>query len=347
MNNKTKKYRGGNNKLLDDSFVINNLKEFLNERPLKYKFDIKKNTHYGKSTFDVFIQNSDQVTNDYNPNNEPCLSIILYTTNQGVSIAINTLNKCIPINNYGNFMLNSIKDFAYKYGYYSVIITSDGSTLDFKFNEDGNIKHVYLDLSILSILSTGESWYNKLGFYTPINTEQIQDNTFKIRQDIGDIDEPSKIIEYINNSLKPYEKRINRIPPCFKLVNTYRKFGELYNFILDLTKKTDKNSIQEVFQEITNIIKNNCDTNTNTCRISYDTLFKIDCFIMFLYNLLDIKYKATSLIYIVPKNEDNMSEVGTGNKSGGKSFISLKKKKKKRNTKKKSKIYTSGHLKRH
>lgn len=334
MSNKTKKYRGGNdNNLLDDNFIISNLKNLLNDQRFKYKFDIKKITRYGRSVFDIFIENDDELTNSYNPNNEPCMSIIFYNINEGISIAINTINKCIPINNYGNFMLNSIKEFAKKYGYYSVMITSDGSTLEFNFNEDGKKKYIGLDLAILSILSFGESWYNKMGFYTSINREQIQDNTFKIRQDIGDIDEPSKIIEFINDSLKPYKNRENKTPICFKLVNSYGKFRDLYNFILDLTKKTDTNSIQEVFKEINNIIKMNCDTNTNTCKIDYETMLKIDCFIMFMYNLLDIKYKATSLLYIVPKNTIKISP-----KSGGKSL--------KNNIKRKSKTKRKSNIKR-
>lgn len=346
MKSKTKKYRGGNNDILvDENFFISNLKEILNQRPLKYKFDIKKNLRYGKSTFDVFIENSDDITKNFNPDDEPCLSLSLYKTNEGVSIVINLLNKCIPINNYGNFMINSVKEFATKYGYYSVIITSDGSTLTFKFNDDnGEYKNIDIDLPILSILSSGESWYNKLGFYTPINKEQIQDNTYKIRQDIGDIDEPSKIINFIDDSLKPYKTRQNKTPICFKLVNSYGKFRDLYNFILDLTKKTDTNSIQEVFQEIYNIIKMNCDTNTNTCRIDYEIMLKIDCFIMFMYNLLDIKYKATSLMYIVPNNN---TKILTSNNtkippiSGGKKFKhnierkSKTKRKRKINTKRK------------
>lgn len=304
MKNRTKKYRGGNTKyLLDNDFVISNLKETLNERPFKYKFNIKKNISYGRPTLEVYIENPDDITKNSNPDDDPCLSIILYNTKEGASIAINTLNKCIPINNYGNFMLNSVKEFAKKYGYYSVIITSDGSTLDFRFKDDnGKINYIYIDLAILSILSIGESWYNKMGFYTPINREQIEDNTYKIRQDIGDIDEPSKIINLIDQNLTPYKTRQDRTPVCFKMINSYGKFRELYNFILDLTKKTDTNSIQDVFKEIYNIIKNNCDTNTNTCRIDYETMLKIDCFIMFMYNLLDIKYKATSLMYIVPTN---------------------------------------------
>jgi len=291
--------KGGNSEeLLDNNFIITNLKELLNNQPLKYKFDIKNRIIHGKSTLDVFVENSDDITKSYNPDDDPCLSIILYNRKEGISIGINEINKCIPINNYGNFILNSIKEFAKKYGYYSVIINADASTLILRFYENGNIEDIYLDIAKLSILSTGKSWYNKMGFYNPMNKEQIQDNKYKIRKDIRDIDEPSKIIEFIDNKLKQYKKT----PICFKLVDSYGKFRDLYNFILDLTKKTDTNSIQEVFQEINNIIKINCNTNTNTCKIDYGTMLRIDCFIMFIYNLLDINYKAISLIYIVPNS---------------------------------------------
>lgn len=304
MRMNTNYLKGGNNEeLLDNNFIITNLKELLNNQPLKYKFDIKNRIIRGTSTLDVFVENSDDITKSYNLDDDPCLSIILYNTKEGISIGINEINKCIPINNYGNFILNSIKEFAKKYGYYSVIINVDASTIILRFYENGNIENIYLDIAKLSILSTGKSWYNKMGFYNPMNKEQIQDNKYKIRKDIRDIDEPSKIIEFIDNKLKQYKKT----PICFKLVNSYGKFRNLYNFILDLTKKTETNSIQEVFQEINNIIKINCNTNTNTCIIDYETMLKIDCFIMFIYNLLDINYNPISLIYIVPNSLTSQS----------------------------------------
>ena len=327
MRNRTKKYRGGEgyeNLLLDDNYIIDNLKNILNERPLKYKFDIKLREKYGYSYYNIFIENEDNITREYNPDDEPCLSFKFYKSQEGISIYVNSINKCAPIKNYGNFILESIKEFATKYGYYSIIITSDGSNLEFNFDVDGKQETIFIDLPYLSILSTGESWYNRMGFYTAINKEQIEDNLKKISQDIGDIDDSINIINFINNKYDEYKNRENRIPVCYKLVNSYGKFRELYNFILNITKKTDTNSIQEVFQELSNYIKMNCNTITKTCSIDYETMKKIDCFIQFVFLLLELKYKATGLIYYVPRTSGGKKRKNT----------KAKKRKEKRKTKK-------------
>ena len=68
------------------------------------------------------------------------------------------------------------------------------------------------------------------------------------------------------------------IPICYKIINSYGEFKKLYNFILNITNKTGTNSIQEVFQEITNFIRTNCDSVNEICSIDYFTLQKISCF---------------------------------------------------------------------
>lgn len=325
--NKTKRYKGGgeNDIRLDDNFIINNLSEILNERPIKYIFGVKKEEHYGIVNFLVYIKNIDEEIEKYNLDDDPCVAFRIINLKEGLSILINSINKCAPISNYGNFILNSFKEFAIKFDYYSVVITSDGSVLQFYLDDDGIEKYLEIDLSYLSILSSGESWYNRMGFYTPVNVEQIQDNLYKIRQDIQDIDDSGKIINLIDEEIKKYKGRDNRIPECYKLINSYGKFRELYNFILNLTKKTDTNSIQEVFQEIVQIIKTKCNTIERTCSLNYDTIMKINCFIKFVYLLLDIKYKATGLVYKVKSRS-----------SGGKRNKTLKNKTKKNKRKNKN-----------
>ena len=304
MKSKTKKYRGGeiNNKLLlDDKFIKNNLKDILNNSSEKYKFDIKIEKLNEEKYYNIFIENEDNITREYNPDNDSCLTIAFNKTQEGISIKIDMIYKCAPINNYGNFILESIKKFANKYGYYSIIIDTDSSYLDLYFNIDGEKRNIIIKLYYLSILSTGKSWYNKMGFYTPINKEQIQDNIYKIKQNIRYINDSVKIMELIEKTLKMYIGIENKIPICYRLVNDYNKFSELYNFILDITKKTDNNSIQEVFQELSNYIKTNCNTITKTCSVDYETILKINCFIQFVYLLLDLKYETTNLIYYVSK----------------------------------------------
>lgn len=332
MNNKsttTKKKRGGNDnqKLLDDNFIISNLTDILNQRPLKYKFNIKIRDKYKNKFYDIFIENEDEEVKIYNRDmttvDHPCLTINFFEIDKGVNIYVYTINKCAPINNYGNFILSCLKEFANKYGYYAVLITSDGSTLELEFKYVDKHFSVDIDLAYLSILSTGESWYNRMGFYNSYNKQQIHDNILKINKKISYLDDSINIIEYINNTSKIFKE--NRIPICFKLINSYGKFREIYNFILEITKKTEDDTIQDVFNELNNYIKNNCDTNTKTCNVNYMIIQKISCFIDFVYNLLDLQYRATSLAYIVNNKQ----------KAGKRKQLKTKRKYKRKYSKKK------------
>jgi len=288
---RTKKYKGGNNDLLlDDNYIINNLKDVLNDKPLKYKFDITRD----EKNYDVFVYNED--TKDYNPDGDPCLTIQFKTVPNGVSIKVELLNKCIPIKNYGVFMLNSLKEFAEKFGYYSVIIGTDVSYLEFKFQDKND---VIIELAYLSILSTGESWYNRMGFYNSFNTEQIEDNKRKISFPIGELDDSIKIIEFIDNEIKYYKQlRVKKLPICYQIISSYGNFRELYNFILDITRKTGTDTIQDVFKSLYKFIRDNCDTDSKKCNVDHDTMQKISCFINFIYNFLDIKYESSLLVYV-------------------------------------------------
>jgi hypothetical protein len=288
----TNKFRGGDNDLLlDSNYIINNLKDTLNDKPLKYKFDIRVN----KKNYEVFIYNED--TSDYNPDEDPCLEIKFKKDINGVSIIVNLINKCAPIRNYGVFILNSLKEFAERFGYYSVIIGLDVSYLGFMFD---NKPDIIIELAFLSILSTGESWYNKMGFYNPLNMEQIQDNKYKISLPIGELDDSIKITEFIDDTIKYYKNklRLKKLPICYQTINSYGTFRQLYNFILDITNKTDNDTIQNVFKELYAFIKNNCDTINKICSVDYDTIQKISCFINFVYEFLDIKYERSLLEYI-------------------------------------------------
>lgn len=325
--NKTKKYKGGGeiDIRLDDNFIINNLSEILNERPIKYIFGVKKEEHYGIVSFLVYIKNIDEEIEKYTayPHDDPCVAFRILNLKEGLSILINTINKCAPIYNYGNFILDSFKKFATKFHYNSVIIGIDASVLQLYLDDNGSKKYLEINLPYLSILSTGESWYNKMGFYNPINMEEKQDNLYKIRQDIQDIDDSEKIINLIDEVLKKYKGKNNIFPECYKSVNSYGKFRELYNFILNLTNKIDTNSIQEVFKEIVKIIKTKCNTIEKTCSLNYETMLKIDCFIQFVYLLIDIEYHSKNLVYEVKSRS-----------SGGKRNKMSKTKKNKRKNKK-------------
>jgi hypothetical protein len=327
MINKTKRYKGGNkDELLNDNFIISRLKEIINQRPLKYKFNIDMKRKYQNKVYIVYIENEDNEI-------KYCLEIGFLKQEKGVSILVYSLNKCAPIQNYGNFILSCLKEFADTYGYYSVIIISDASTLDLSFHYMNEDKLVYIDLAYLNILSRGESWYNRMGFYNEKNREEIETNKTVINQEFDSLDDATHIIDYIEDGLKMYRNKTELIPICLKLINSYGRFREIYHFILDITKMTGDDKIRDVFSSLTDYIKSNCDTNAGTCRVDYLTIQKISCFIDFVFEFLDLQYKNRNLEYIAKKYK-------AGKKyNAGKKLIKTKKRIIKKGITRKNKTY--------
>jgi hypothetical protein len=292
MVNKINRYKGGNREdLLNNDFIIQRLKDVMNQRPLTYKFNVSIQKKRQTKIYLLHIENHDI-------QNEPCLEIGFFKEDKGISIVVYSLNKCAPIKNYGNFILSCLKEFADTYGYYSVIILSDASTLDLHFRDTDEDKLVYIDLAYLNILSKGESWYNRMGFYNEKNKEEILINKSFIDQEFSSLDDMTRIIEYIDNSLKIYRNKQHLTPICLKMINSYGKFREIYYFILDITKNTGDDKIHDVFSSLNNYIKHTCDTNIGTCIVDYITIQKISCFIDFVFEFLDLQYKNNNLTYI-------------------------------------------------
>lgn len=314
-----KKIKGGTihppEKLMDDNFIITNLYNSFNDRPIKYNFDVVTDGKF----FNIIINDNDyNLISKYNPDNEPCLTLQFKNVSNKVTIYIDILNKCAPINNYGKIMLEILKNFALTYGYYSIIIGSDVSYLDFYIEN----KEVIIDLANLHILTYGESWYNKLGFYNPLNKKEIINNIFIISNPILDIDKPDEIIDLIDRNRNYYVKNSRKIPICYShIISSYGDFRKLLEYILDLTNTSQEENIEYVFKSLYKYIYNNCDTNDKTCYVDYITIQKISCFIDFVYELLDIKYTKTNLEHIIIRNY-------ASNQSSGKKINKTKMKRK-------------------
>jgi hypothetical protein len=204
------------------------------------------------------------------------------------------------------------------------------SRLDFYVNDEetGTQKESEIELSHLSILSTGESWYNRMGFYASNFNEEHPKNLSKIKQSIETIMAQKNNLRMLRLAKDKYSTQTcyNIINPNKNLqpkqVETLEKIKEIYEFILSLTHKTNENSVQEVFTGIISYIKENCNSVNKTCNISYETMNKITCFLDITYILLDLEYTKFDLIYIIPKK-------------GGKKRKTNKKKKNKTNKNKK------------
>lgn len=296
--------------LMNKEFIINNLTDILNNRPCKYKFVVIKESNV--SSFDIFnIFVDSNINNEQVNNGIACLSLSFFKDERkGVSIYIQMISKCASIDGYGKKMIDLLKEFAKTYGYYSIIIGADASGLEFNFS-----KVFYIDLAHLHILMTGESWYNKIGFYNEDNESEIENNKNIIKQTISEIDDTEKIINFIDDKLKYYLRLQLRYPrhnpselsKCFSSVSSYGKFRELIEFILDITNKNHDDSIQSVCKGLYNFIRKMCNSNDTiliNCNMNYETFEKINCFIQIIYLFLNLQYTSTDLKYIIKTSKN-------------------------------------------
>ena len=301
----TRKYKGGDK--MDNDFVIENLKSILNSRPIKYKFSVINNIDQSTTSikyYEVIINNKDATVKKYNIDDDSCLEFKIMEISEGkFTIIIDSIFKCAPIQNYGKFILDSIKKFASDYGYYSVRIGVDVSSLNFHFDRE----IVLIDLYCLSILSSGESWYNRMGFYSEKNREQIIKNKLIINQPIKNVHDSTDsegnhlITSLIDKKIKKY-LRLSKIPECYRIMDSYENFNILYNFILEKINKTGNDTIEDVFKGLDKFIRINCDSIQKTCNenLDYSTMKNISCFIEFMFHLLELEYHKRDLDYIVP-----------------------------------------------
>ena len=119
---------------MDNDFVIQNLERILNSRPIKYEFSVINNIKISTTSikyYEVIINNKHEdeydILTNYNIDDDSCLQFKIMEIAEGkFTIIIDSIFKCAPIQNYGNFILDSIKEFASNYGYYSVRIGVDG-----------------------------------------------------------------------------------------------------------------------------------------------------------------------------------------------------------------------------
>jgi hypothetical protein len=287
-------------KLLNNDFIINNLTDILNSRPISVEFIVKKYPGY---EYEYKI-----VPNKIDPNfSEYCLIIKFIKLDKNkVSIYVDQLIKCSSINNFGNFFIESLKEFANKFGYYSIIIGNDISSLDFIYPEKNN-SIVEINLSALNILIFGESWYNKMGFYNTDNLDEIEFNRYIINKPISDFYDSENIITLIDDAINMRNNKSDFFHQFKKTINSYGKFNEILNLIFDITNKTEDDKIKDIFKSIYDYIREHCDNKTKICDVDYEIMKKISSFINFMYMLLELKYTNRHLVYYAKKINANQS----------------------------------------
>jgi hypothetical protein len=142
-------------------------------------------------------------------NNEECLTIHFLLDN----IRIEKLSKCGE--NSGTYLLNKIEDLAKSMKHIHYITLLDTSEVKMY---DCNI-----DLAILKILTEGESWYNKWGYFSNDYENEKIHNAEYINMEFD------KLISSCRNAIETYLKITNR-------ENIIETIGLLENKIKKKTK---------------------------------------------------------------------------------------------------------------
>lgn len=166
-------------------------------------------------------ENNGNIIIDDTESNQRCLEA-MYVSDTNVYVILG-LARCGK--NSGKSVIDLIKKIAKQKGISQIIIDSDESAI--------YEKNVPLDLRKLSILTTGQSWYNKLGFHKNLNKQHLD----KMYSDFA---------EYINNPIVNLE---------FYRPGTYNRHNITYESLKTLIDIDDNDTIQSAFVKINHELK--------------------------------------------------------------------------------------------
>jgi len=186
----------------------------------------------------------------------------------GNVLYLSELNKC---HYSGKINLNKIIEYAKSFDYLHFIKLTDASNI--RLIDIDALQFRYISLSLLSILSSGNSWYNKYGFFSENYANELVENKKKIIMNINEF-----MTECIKNSSQ------NRS----KLDEQKAKFFTYYN-----QEKTVQEIFTEIKEQLTKFGKNNNNSNES------DKLFKEQFKEQFkiIFGILSIIEKSKIIIY--------------------------------------------------
>jgi hypothetical protein len=153
------------------------------------------------------------------------------------SIYVEWLTKCDS--GSGTALLHKVEQFATEIGIFKIILEDASQVITPCYS--------VTSLRMLSILTTGKTWYNKLG-YTSKNQDEIDSyNNLLIRMLFSDfIDMVKRTIQYNEEHKKNLSRSMNSM-----------KFNELIEYIksIDILDLKPTDTAQEVFIKIKNMLK--------------------------------------------------------------------------------------------
>jgi len=194
----------------------------------------------------------------------------------------------------GNYILECLTLYAQTYGYNRVIISLDTSQLPLDFG-DGDRNPIMIELNCLSILTYGESWYNRKGFYSTIFREEQATN-----------------IPIINMSVSKWLKNAEGDNKYKYFVHMFSKIITRLNGEGDTNNNSfDNTSIKKIFSFIMQRIRESCSNPDKICNIEdKPELNEYDKFIAMVCERSHFRIELNNLIKNIVPNTNNLKTRG-------------------------------------
>lgn len=229
----------------EDKYVVNNL----------------KNTPIYKSKQNKYISEVYEIK-DKDNNNCITFTVFIKPDNNKQIIYIKYLDKCASSS--GTNLLNILEQYAIERGDIYQIALSDAS--------DIYVCKIMISLSYLYLLTTGLSWYNKLGYISVDTSSEKEHNLIEIQKNFAN--NLYKILTNKNNYSNIYDKLLQLFPDInieSEQETIFVKILEKINNIIDPESLEEDPfslietfTIQDFFIILHNYIKNHsseCDNN--------------------------------------------------------------------------------------
>jgi hypothetical protein len=150
----------------------------------------------------------------------------------GNVLYLSELNKC---HYSGKINLNKIIEYAKSFGNIELIELTDVSKI--KLIDIDPLQIRYISLSLLSILSSGKSWYNKYGFFSKDYTNELVENKKKIIMNINDFMKEciEKLVKNSHENKSKLDKQKDKFFTYYKQEKTVQEIftqikAELFKF---------------------------------------------------------------------------------------------------------------------
>lgn len=230
--------------------------------------------HFDSTKFNVNIDNDTYIITE--KNNKNCINFNVFDNENKKGIYVHMLDKCGEFS--GKTLLNLLEDYAKDRGDIQLIDLEDASNL---FVCD-NVVSLYM----LQLLSTGQSWYNKLGYKSHNYKNEMKNNKMQIEKIFIMV-----LYELINKTNIIDDPQLNgRLNELFKMTKkTNEKIFDnictkLYEIILDISPDKTPNifetmTVKQLFTILKQYLqKHNVDCHNNVSIISFVImLFKKYC----------------------------------------------------------------------